>query len=115
MPPANLRRKPSSSISISISRRPMGLKLDIPRRWIATFLGVVTLLLMGQAQGHEVQAASPAGHPRKVILLTSVDGIAMAQATPGVLFWLRSYYRSLDDRMDQLVRDHFKGSSFEVE
>ena len=58
---------------------------------------------------------SPARAAQKVILLTSVNGVAMAEATPSFLFWLRSRYYSMNERLENEVRGHFRGTGVEVE
>lgn len=53
--------------------------------------------------------------PGRVILLTSVDGVEMARATPSFLFWLRKKYYGLNSKLERDFREHFKASGLEVE
>lgn len=53
--------------------------------------------------------------PGKVILLTSIDGLEMARATPSVLFWLRKKYYGLNAKLERDFREHFKSSGLQVE
>ena len=70
---------------------------------------LMSVLLLFSALSPSARAA------QKVILLTSVDGVAMAESTPSILFWLRSRYYSMNERLEGEVRRHYRGTGVEVE
>jgi|GEM_PF-3639797 len=79
--------------------------------------GVIPCLLLAAAALLALTHA-PAAHAAtggKVILLTSIDGVEMARATPSYLFWARSKYYGLNAKLEKEFRDHFKSSGMEVE